>query len=462
MDLDVAIIGAGMSGLAAAIRLAHFGKKVCIFERHTVWGGLNSFYKKGGHHFDTGLHAVTNYIQSDYKGPRVPLQLISRQLRIPIDDFALRPQSYSQTAFESVSLNWENGLDRITAELSEKFPDQVDGWMRLSEACLNYPPALENRPFVSARAQLSEFISDPVLIDMILCPLLYYGSAVENDVDFGQFITLYNSIYREGFGRPDKGVKHILNLLLKRLEETGGEMRRRCGVAELQVEDGRVKALRLDNGETVNAKVVLSSAGLAETARMRSDSAKDALEKDLGELAFVENIFVLDTSPKNLGLDTTITFFNHADRFAWSQPSDFVDFNSGVLCIPDNYLWEEAPPEHHLRITHLANWKKWFALKGEAYSENKLALIEKSKKSVERFTGDFSKHIIYTDGFSPTTVKKFTGHLRGAIYGSPNKRPDGRTDLENLFLCGTDQGMLGIIGAMVSGVAVANAYGMSS
>ncbi|HEY0947484.1 MAG TPA: FAD-binding protein, partial [Opitutaceae bacterium] len=28
---DVAIIGAGMSGLAAGIRLAHFGKKVCIF-----------------------------------------------------------------------------------------------------------------------------------------------------------------------------------------------------------------------------------------------------------------------------------------------------------------------------------------------------------------------------------------------------------------------------------------------
>ena len=40
---DVAIIGAGMSGLAAGIRLAHFGKRVCIFERHKAVGGLNSF-----------------------------------------------------------------------------------------------------------------------------------------------------------------------------------------------------------------------------------------------------------------------------------------------------------------------------------------------------------------------------------------------------------------------------------
>lgn len=36
---DAVIIGAGMSGLAAGIRLAHFGKKVCIFERHNAPGG---------------------------------------------------------------------------------------------------------------------------------------------------------------------------------------------------------------------------------------------------------------------------------------------------------------------------------------------------------------------------------------------------------------------------------------
>ena len=45
---DVAIIGAGMSGLAAGIRLAHFGKRVCIFERHIAVGGLNGFIASRG------------------------------------------------------------------------------------------------------------------------------------------------------------------------------------------------------------------------------------------------------------------------------------------------------------------------------------------------------------------------------------------------------------------------------
>jgi hypothetical protein len=30
--------------------------------------------------------------------------------------------------------------------------------------------------------------------------------------------------------------------------------------------------------------------------------------------------------------------------------------------------------------------------------------------------------------------------------------------LENLYLCGTDQGFLGITGAMLSGISIANMY----
>ena len=40
---DTVIIGAGMSGLAAGIRLAYYDQRVCILERHYTIGGLNSF-----------------------------------------------------------------------------------------------------------------------------------------------------------------------------------------------------------------------------------------------------------------------------------------------------------------------------------------------------------------------------------------------------------------------------------
>src|SRR3989442_5916567 len=94
---DVAIIGAGMSGLAAGIRLAHFGRKVCIFERHNAPGGLNSFYSIGGRKFDVGLHAMTNFVRAGVES--TPLTKLLRQLRIERDELALCEQKQSRVAF---------------------------------------------------------------------------------------------------------------------------------------------------------------------------------------------------------------------------------------------------------------------------------------------------------------------------------------------------------------------------
>jgi len=52
MNYDAIVIGAGMSGLAAGIRLAMFDKKVVILEKHSIPGGLNSYYQR--RNFDKG------------------------------------------------------------------------------------------------------------------------------------------------------------------------------------------------------------------------------------------------------------------------------------------------------------------------------------------------------------------------------------------------------------------------
>src|SRR5579864_1144160 len=90
---DAVIIGAGMSGLAAGIRLAYFEKSVCILERHTTIGGLNSFYRLRGRNHDVGLHAVTNYAPPGAKAG--PLSKVLRQLRLRWEDFGLSPQCFS-------------------------------------------------------------------------------------------------------------------------------------------------------------------------------------------------------------------------------------------------------------------------------------------------------------------------------------------------------------------------------
>ena len=69
-----------------------------------------------------------------------------------------------------------------------------------------------------------------------------------------------------------------------------------------------------------------------------------------------------------------------------------------------------------------------------------------------------ARAIVATDMFTPTTIRRFTGHDNGAVYGAPEKHWDGTTHLKNLFICGTDQGFVGIIGAIISGISMANRH----
>jgi len=143
-----------------------------------------------------------------------------------------------------------------------------------------------------------------------------------------------------------------------------------------------------------------------------------------------------------------------------------VDLRSGIICFPNNFEYGEGKKleEGVFRVTCLANYDFWAGLPEERYLADKARWFGGIQDSAMRFLpslpdpGDLARATIATDMFTPTTVEWYTGHARGAIYGSPVKNPEGRTALSNLFICGTDQGMLGIVGSMLSGISMANRH----
>jgi len=461
---DVAIIGAGMSGLAAGIRLAHFGKTVCIFERHNAPGGLNSFYSLSGRKFDVGLHAMTNYVPPGVKG--TPLGKLLRQLRIERDEFALCPQKQSKISFgvqgETV-LKFTNDFAVLDAEVTTKFPGQAEGWRQLVQLVKTYDDvALDAKP-VPAREIVGRYLSDPLLTDMLFCPVMYYGSAQERDMEFGQFVIMFKALYLEGFARPLDGVRVIIRVLLDKYRQAGGERRMKCGVAKIVEQQGRAATLQLDDGTEVTASHVISSAGYPETMRLCEPAHQAEADANTGALSFCETISVFKQAPAAWGWgDDTIIFFNDSPHFDYAAARDFVDPRSGVICFPNNFDYAGgALDEGLLRVTCLANYAKWAALPELEYRAAKTQWLAAMQRSARRFLpaaddAMLAANLVATDMFTPRTVKKFTGHLNGAIYGAPHKVRDGRTHLSNLYLCGTDQGFLGIVGAMLSGISMAN------
>jgi phytoene dehydrogenase-like protein len=452
---DTIIIGAGMSGLAAGIRLAYYDQRVCILERHYTIGGLNSFYRLRGRDYDVGLHALTN-ISRDKSGP---LARLLRQLRLRWDDFAIAPQLGSEIAFPSARLNFDNNERTIRDEVAWAFPHEADNFDRLSREVIGYDDLSDAHFGVSGREVVGSILHDPLLVEMLFCPLMYYGSARENDMDWGQFSIMFRSIFLEGLGRPAAGVRLILKHLVRKYRSLGGELKLRAGVKRIAVENGRVSRVILENDEELEARNVVSSAGWCETMRMCDDGQPVLTSRAPGQLTFCETIASLDKSPSDLGHDKTITFFNDHDKFVWQKPDEkLCDIRSGVICSPNNFAYETPLEDSTIRITALANFDRWRALDEPGYRLEKLRWYDRITESAVRFMPDYRGHIVDTDMFTPTTIVRYSGHDNGAVYGAPDKQVDGRTHLENLFICGTDQGFVGIIGSITSGIAMANRH----
>ena len=468
---DCIIIGAGFSGLAAAVRLAHFNKKVCVCEQHYRLGGLNSWYKKNGFEIDSGLHAMTNFTAREgHKS--LPLKKLLRQLRIPYDALELREQKQSAVVFPQGRLDFSNNFEMLKESVSRMFPNDIDDFLKLDSFIKNYNGLDVSATYSSAVSVLKNKLKNQLLIDMLLCPVSFYGSAWENDMDFGQFSIMYKSIFHEGFCVPAGGVKALIKLLKDRFFESGGiltDFRKsseihdkviltNAAVKRILQENGTASGVELESGDIIASDCVISSAGLLETLQL-ADEEENCSYKP-GSLGFTETIAFFENNP--VDYDDTIVFFSQKDNFDYSNPKSLFSTNSGVICTPANYNFtnESPPPESQIRVTLLADYNKWAELDSDTYEEMKKQTAAASLKTAADIMNLKAADTKFIDVFTPCTIKRFTGHLNGAIYGSPDKIKNGKTPVENLFICGTDQGFLGITGAMLSGISIANMYAL--
>jgi phytoene dehydrogenase-like protein len=287
---------------------------------------------------------------------------------------------------------------------------------------------------------------------------MYYGNAQERDMDFYQFVIMFKAIFFQGFAKPAGGMPHILGLFVEKYRGLGGELRMDAEVQRLEIRQGKMHSVVLASGEQICAAKVISSMGYVETLEKVEPSLSDTRAVEPGQLSFMESLFVLDQDVKELGYDKSITFFCTQPRFDYRVPNELIDINSGVLCCPGNFDYPERPKEGMIRLTNLANFKLWDGLTRKKYIAAKKQQRAQALESLFTFFPDFSDSVVFLDSFTPKTIKKYTGHLNGAVYGSPHKIKSGTTPVKNLFICGTDQGFLGIVGATLSGITIANLH----
>ena len=441
-----------------------FGKKVIILEKHFVVGGLNSFFARKGRKFDVGLHAVTNF-PSPNSGKASPLLRACRQLRIPFDSLKLYPQSTSRISFGSRDIRFNNDFDFFISEIEKNFPKEKDNFQALLQKMDAFDAYSVNVPDLSTRGILSNIFSDPLLGEMLLCPTCYYGSAQENDIDFATFVMLFDAIFKQGLARPNLGIRALLDPLVEKIEELGVKRLMNSGVQKINSVHGVATEIILESEEIFTADQIISTCGVVETEELFNSSKLNSTQSEEGKFSVIETISVFAGEPSNFGWNETIVFYNDSEKFRYEQPKGSIDLSSGVICLPENYQdpENEGIKEARLRITNPANFSKWTSFNHEEYKREKEQCASQMRDKAFSYLpnggvqkNDFLSATLMTDTFTPRTIKKYTHHANGALYGSPQKSRTGTTPLKNLFLAGTDQGYIGIVGAMLGGIAVAN------
>ena len=252
---------------------------------------------------------------------------------------------------------------------------------------------------------------------MLFCPLLFYGGCREGrDMDFGQFSVMFRSIFMEGLARPLAGVRLILKTLVRKFKELGGEIRLRSGVSRFSSATGRWKkwcwttVRNCPPGRCSPRPVGRKRSAFDQSVGRRTPRGRSRLSK---------RSRLVDAPPRTMGVDRTITFFNDSADFCYARPDDLVDVRSGVICVPNNFAYTEPMADNLIRITALANFDRWAALDPDAYRLAKLRWYDKMVASAVRIVPDFRSAVIDTDMFTPTTIRRFTGHVNGAVYGAP-------------------------------------------
>ncbi|GGF60164.1 phytoene desaturase [Mameliella alba] len=274
------VVGAGLGGLAAAMRLGARGYRVTVLDRLDTPGGRGSAIHQGGHRFDLGPTIVTV--------PQVFRDLWAACGRRFDDDVDLRPLD------PFYEIRWPDGSQfrvgpdagAMRQEVARLSSGDLAGYTRfLRDSEERYRIGFENlgrRPmhrladlirvlptFARLRADRSVYghaarcVRDERLRMALSFHPLFIGGDPCHVTSIYALVNHLESAF--GVHYAMGGVARIAEAMANVVTGQGGVIRQRAEVDEIRVERGRARGVRLTGGEEVPADIVVSNADAGHT-----------------------------------------------------------------------------------------------------------------------------------------------------------------------------------------------------
>jgi len=294
MTRRVIIIGAGMGGLTAALRLAQKGFSVRVIEARPDAGGLASAFATDGFVFDAGPYILLDRPGLEWAFNSLGLELTDHLTLRRIDDV------YLVRSNRAVDVRFYADLNKTAAGIDAEWPgsgkryerfvaEMQDVHKRLSPLLhVSHPrPAslLRNRAFtripfllkslgtILARANLPHPIVDAIAIWTQIA-----GQQIDEAPSPMAFVPAL--IHSVGPFYPVEGIGSIPRALSQVAAQAGVEFDYGIKVRSIVCKGGRVSGVKINEGEFVPADAVISNYnGIGTYLEMLGDTPVPAREK---------------------------------------------------------------------------------------------------------------------------------------------------------------------------------------
>lgn len=451
---DVIVVGAGISGLLAALTLSKHGKKVLVLEKRQHLGGNCNSYMVDGYQVDTGAHAITHlfegplkrlmdnyfdylpvfedygyyYIRTENALFKVPSNLkdfvtfdvLPRKDRVLLSQTLTKAFTLSSFGIDlsdksvydflpkSLSKDTYDFVDTISAFLSGRSMKETSAQRVLSGSSF-VRDSITQEQFDAMIGRLEP--KKPQSAESILASILPYHlhASLQSRMTkvthpFASLERLATNDVNYSQGYPRKGLKALLNAILYSLPETV-EIKKECEVKSILVQDGKVSGVEAD--EIYASDLVIYTGFATELPRLIKDLPPEYIE-DLGGIVHSKSLTIW------LGLERELPEFNYTGSEIW-----FKDFAYWAMPI-SNYDPSLAPKDKQL-----IGFSFVIDENGNEKQELKKAyeIIFRAHPNLEKHVEMKHEQIMVPEKAAVTINGKFA---------------DIRTPVRNLYVAGTD------------------------
>lgn len=461
--MKIAIIGAGIGGIATAVRLQALGHQVTVFEANPYLGGKLSEFEVKGYRFDAGpsLFTMPQFVDELFvlagKNPKDYFDY--EQLEVVTNYFYedgtrlyayADPQKFAQEVANKIGEKAENVL-KFLAKSKKKYELTGDIFLRRSLHKISSFLNKETLWCILNVHQLDAFrtmnIANESLFQNPKTVQLFNRYATYNGSDPWQTPATLNIIPHLEFGIgaffPKKGMFDITQSLANLAKDLGVTFVLNAKVEEILTDSTRVKGIKV-NGENKPFDLVVSNMDIVNTYKkllpketqprkiLNQPKSSSALifywgiQRTFDELALHNIFFSADYK----------TEFEHIFKknTIYQDPTVYINITS-------KHKFNDAPPnsENWFVMINVPNnaGQDWDKLISSA-REN---ILDKLSRILQV---NIRQYIEVEEILEPRTIESKTSSSQGALYGnSSNNRyaaflrhANFSTHIKNLYFCG--------------------------